>query len=194
MAEYSIGSGVDWSLIVGLRNRFGLVSNLRYFVETGTGGGSNITNAAELFNHVWSIEIDCSLYEEAKQRTKDLKNVSLILGNSVEVLPRVCEELDKAALFYLDAHWSGGVPTKNPECPLMQEIEAIKHRWPRYQDVVIIDDARMFLSPAAGPYNPTQWPGIDKILASMRQSWPSLFARLVVNQIVITPESIWRRW
>ncbi len=189
-----LANGADWSLITGLRNRFGDRFGLRYFVETGTAGGNNILNAAELFKHVWSIEQDNDLHSIASQRCQNLKNVTLILGDSSKGLPSICDQLDNHTLFYLDAHWDGEAPTELPQCPILQELEVIGRRWPEYQDVIIIDDARMFLHPPQPPYDHKQWPSTSSILSLMRENHPPLCAQLVVNQIVLTPERIVQEW
>lgn len=189
-----LANGADWSLITGLRNRFGDRFGLRYFVETGTAGGNNILNAAELFERVWSIENNSMLYATAVERCESLRNVTLVLGESSKALPSICAQLDNPALFYLDAHWGGEAPTELLQCPILRELEVIRHRWPEYEDVIIIDDARMFLHPPLLPYDYKQWPSIDDILSLIRKDNSSLRVQLVVNQIVITPERIAQEW
>lgn len=181
-----LANGVDWSLIVGLRNRF----SLRYFVETGTAGGNNIVNASELFDKVWSIETDEELHKTAKERTKHLTNTNLLLGSSLSQLPVIMERLDQPTLFYLDAHWCGGEPTEKPQCPLIDELQTLWRRFSDFSDVVVIDDANMFLKPPLPPYHLEQWPSFQEIQACVSGISPKPAIQLVVNQIILSPEPL----
>src|SRR5262245_59108431 len=97
-----------------------------YFVETGTLRGETAAWAAAHFRHVWTIEASEHLYEGARQRHGAHPNIGFILGDSRKELGRVVASLDAPAIFFLDAHWSGG-PThgQHDQCPLLEEVEAV---------------------------------------------------------------------
>ena len=53
------------------------------------------------------------------------------------------QEIEGPALFWLDGHYSGGGTAKGEMCtPIIQELKVIGLRSP--QDVILIDDARLF--------------------------------------------------
>jgi hypothetical protein len=129
---------------------------LRTLVETGTLFGDTIVATRRRFEHVYSIELSPELHEKAKRRLRRFRNVTLLQGDSAEVLPRLLEELDEPCLFWLDAHYSGGVSARGPlDSPLRAELQAILARGDD-RDVILIDDAP-YLSGERG------WPSWDEL-------------------------------
>jgi hypothetical protein len=97
-----------------------------------------------------------------------LKNISFIHGNSPQELRTLSSGFDNP-LFWLDAHWSGGTTAgENDECPLLAELDAIGEG-KFAQPVIIIDDARLFLSPPPPPHKWEQWPDIGTVLAALER-------------------------
>ncbi len=177
-------SAVDWFLMTGLRNRFCLTD----FVETGTAGGLTAYNAAAMFKQVWSMEIAKERFEDASRRCKDLTNVHLYHGESVKQLPDICREIEgKSALFYLDAHWCGG-ERQACECPLLEELEIVRRRWPRHQDVVVIDNAGLLEQPPPPPHDADEWPSIEDVLSVLDDG--TVYITLTVDQIVVSPKPL----
>src|SRR5437868_3919223 len=84
------------------------VFDLRCFVETGTYHGGSALWASSRFQKVWTVEIDEALFRMAQQRLAGRKNVEQHLGNSATLLAALAPRLESPALFWLDAHWSGG--------------------------------------------------------------------------------------
>jgi hypothetical protein len=69
--------------------------------------------------------------------------VSILLGDSCQVLPHVLHELQVPALFWLDAHWSGGVTGRgDTQTPLIEELQLVLAH-PVDGHVVLVDDARL---------------------------------------------------
>ena len=104
--------------------------NVPFFIECGTASGDSARMAAELFGHVWTIELI-----EGRQETEDAKdNITWLVGDSVELLPKIISHVkslrvpNEFALFYLDAHYSGNTPNETgyPECPVLKEIKIIQ--------------------------------------------------------------------
>ena len=114
----------------------------KVFVETGTYLGNTTAGAAHLFRTVHTIELDEQLYERARKRFENVPNVTCHHGNSPDVLRSLAATIDEPALFYLDAHWSGGATAHGEvEVPLLEELEIIRER--SQGDFIIIDDARL---------------------------------------------------
>ena len=119
-------------------------SAARTFVETGTYRGDTVAAVSRDVDQVISIELDQHLAEAAVHRFRGRGNVSILVGDSGQVLPEVVEGLDEPALFWLDGHFSGGVTALGGHVtPIEQELEAILEAG-RPQHLVLIDDIRLF--------------------------------------------------
>lgn len=130
---------VKYHLIRDYRKRF----DTRVLVETGTFLGDNIYALRNDFDRIISIELAPVLAARARQRFARESHVAILLGDSANVLPEVLAELNEPALFWLDAHWSGGITAHaEKETPIMEEVDAIL-RHPVKDHVVLMDDARL---------------------------------------------------
>lgn len=145
--------------------------SLNTFVETGTHKGNTSAWAAAHFPRVVTIEGSELWYERTKPRLEPLGNVSMMLGHSRKVLPKVVQELSGPAIFWLDAHWSGrqtaGV---NEQCPLLDEIAIVNQSADDH--FILIDDARLFLAPPEPPHDVNQWPDIGATVMALNASRP----------------------
>jgi hypothetical protein len=113
-------------------------------VETGTYLGEMIEATAASFDQLYSIELDRALHARAVVRLGHLRNVSLFLGDSGELLGDVLSRVDGRCLLWLDGHYSGGVTARgSEESPVRRELEHIGAAG-RFGDVILIDDARCF--------------------------------------------------
>lgn len=129
---------------------------LRTLVETGTFTGDTVARLERSFDRLYSIELSDFFHERAKRRFARSSKVSLLKGNSGDVLGSLVPTLDRPALFWLDAHYSGGDTAHGPtDCPAREELRAIFAS--SLPHVVLIDDAREFVG---GVY-----PTIDEIRA-----------------------------
>ena len=119
--------------------------NLKLFIETGTYWGDMVSATQQFFNEIYSIELSDSLYERAKKRFSKFPHIHVIHGDSGQVLPDFLSSIHQQCLFWLDAHYSGGITAKiNCETPITEEIQCIlKH--PILDHVILIDDARCFI-------------------------------------------------
>jgi hypothetical protein len=131
------------------------VYNLDHFVETGTGRGDGLSFACSLpFKTLWSSEIDPITIQLAMNRIEDHR-VTLFHGASTKMLDclwRIPKE--ERILFWLDAHFPGaqhgfkGYADEEDEdlrLPLKHELALIKKHRALDQDVIVIDDARIWL-------------------------------------------------
>lgn len=133
-------SKIKQQIVASYAERFGP----RVLVETGTYLGDMIHAIKDRFDRVYSVELDPHLHARAVRRFARWPHVKLLRGDSGEVLARVLAELDQPALFWLDAHYSGGITARAAlDTPVARELELImSHRVPNH--VVLIDDARAF--------------------------------------------------
>jgi hypothetical protein len=116
----------------------------REFVETGTYLGDTIEAVRQIFAHIYSIEIDGTLFRNATELFKGDPRVSILLGDSAQVLPTVIASLSSPTLFWLDGHYSSGITGKgDKETPIVEELLAIAAS-PILGHVILIDDARLF--------------------------------------------------
>ena len=132
-----------------------------YFVETGTGNGSSLHFAGKdcSFKKLYSIDIDPKVLEGVERLVDGDDHYRIMLGSSVEMLPHVFDEIPITSpiLFWLDAHFPGcysgaGLASAADDrlrLPLEDELELIAHQRPLAQDVIIIDDLRIYID---GPF------------------------------------------
>jgi hypothetical protein len=117
----------------------------RTFVETGTYSGDTTEAMQPYFERLYTIELGEELFEKAKTRLKKFNNVKCYLGDSSTVLPGILAEIDKKALFWLDAHYSGGITAcGNIDTPILAELAVIIESAKKFKHVILIDDARCF--------------------------------------------------
>lgn len=96
---------------------------------TGGAGGDTIS-FSNFFGSVISIELDTTKYEYLKNNTEiyECKNVHIINGNSVEVIPKI----PNVDIIYVDPPW-GGKDYKNTELIRLTfggiEIEELAKLW-----------------------------------------------------------------
>src|SRR5437763_3899573 len=135
----------------------------RILVETGTLFGDMLAAVARHFDELHSIELSPSLFEQAKLRFSRKKHVHLYNGDSATVLPQIVSALSGPALFWLDAHYSGGITARGAiDTPIVEELRCILGR-DRHRHVVLIDDARCF------DRGDKDYPSIDAVRALILQ-------------------------
>lgn len=143
------------------------------FVETGYGWGHTLRNLSGVFPRADCIELDDVLYKDALMKWGKIPKVQVLHGNSPEILSLIIDPY-VSTLFFLDAHWSGGVHFKekypnHDECPLLYELDAILRREWHAPFTIIIDDTRMFHpeywaeDPEAKNFNAGMWPTEQEI-------------------------------
>ena len=117
----------------------------RCLVETGTFLGVTASRCAACFERVVTIELDATLAGRAKARLLRHRNVTVLQGDAVALLPSVFEQHGcHDAVIFLDGHFSGGITARGPVVePAILELEILS----RYADRVhgiVIDDFRLF--------------------------------------------------
>jgi hypothetical protein len=126
------------------------VYNIPIFVETGTYYGETAYWASKVFEKVITIEYSSKIYKTVTEKYGGIKNIEFMFGDSRSMLVDIADKLDTSAIFWLDAHWSGGATYGEiDQCPLIKEIEIINNTGGEH--FIFIDDARGFLSPPPLP-------------------------------------------
>ena len=69
------------------------------FVETGTYQGDTAGWASDVFDHVITVELDESLYQDAVAQYDSTNNIRFLHGKSQDELQRIVPELDGSAVF-----------------------------------------------------------------------------------------------
>jgi len=125
--------------------------HLKVFIETGTYLGYTVQMTRSRFDKVYTIELDKELAKRAKRIFAHNKRVTVIQGDSGKELKKILHKTKKPALFWLDAHYSGGVTSKGgKETPIVEELKVIaKHKIKSH--VILVDDARHFTGGAGYP-------------------------------------------
>ena len=160
---------------------------VKIFVETGTYEGATAGWASAHFQNVFTIEMSEHFYEETRKKYHYLQNVDFIFGDSRTELRKLVDKLEGAAIFWLDAHWSGGATYgDNDQCPILNEIEIINEC--RYDNFVFIDDARLFTSPPQPPHRPEQWTGIAALFKALQAARSDKYIVIIEDVIIAVPK------
>lgn len=144
---------------MGLVKRFNLQRLLREyncssFFETGTWKGDSVAYATQFdFDKIFSSEIVPDIAKRASSRFSGDKRITIINENSVRALEDYIKEIAGNCIFWLDAHFPGseeGLNGYNDEknevlkYPLHKELEVIANKRKGYNDVILIDDLRIY--------------------------------------------------
>lgn len=122
--------------------------NLENLIETGTFKGDMVDACKDYFSQIYSIELSEQLYTDAVKRFSGFDNISIIQGDSMDMLKTVLPKISGSPLFWLDGHYSAGITAKGKlSTPVKTELEDIlnfakKAKWQSF--VILVDDARCF--------------------------------------------------
>jgi hypothetical protein len=119
--------------------------NCPIFFETGTYKGDMVFSVRKNFEKIYTVELSEQLHKDAKNRFKRYKHITLLHGDSGDVVPETLKEIKKPCLFWLDGHYSAGDTVQSKKkSPIEDEIAAIlAHDVDNH--VILIDDAREFV-------------------------------------------------
>lgn len=165
---------------MGSIKRFDLKSlnkkyKIDFFFETGTWKGDGLAYASKFeFKKLLSCEIMEDIYKKTSLRFENNKKIHLFLGSSEEALNHLNKEIDGNCMFWLDAHYPGaeeGIHTYNEieketiRLPLHMELLLIKSLRPNFNDVIIVDDLRIY---ETGPFKGGNMP--DNIIPPAKRN------------------------
>jgi hypothetical protein len=119
--------------------------HLSTFVETGTYRGDMVEGVKRDFTQVYSIELGAELHRLARERFAPDPNVTILQGDSGEVLRGLLPRIDRPALFWLDSHFSDADTARSALItPIRTELDRILAHPLAPRHVILIDDARLF--------------------------------------------------
>lgn len=148
--------------VLGYARRFEVPA----LIETGTYHGDMVEAVRPYFERVWSIELGDELHAAAARRFSAWPSVTIIHGDSGVVLRDLAAEVSGPCLFWLDGHFSAGVTARGDvDTPIVAELDSVLGR-SGWNDVVLIDDARLF---GQGDYPSLSW--IQQRVADARPGW-----------------------
>jgi hypothetical protein len=147
----------------------------RIYIETGSLHGEGVERALPYFDLIYTIELDSKLHEAVSKKFASDSKVHCLQGDSKEVLKELLPNLpvDSAAIFFLDAHWSGDasvdwdsslwkgrvqsayvgdIATSENQVPLKEELEAIVSLY-QGPAIIYIDDMDKFDDKGQGMKN-----------------------------------------
>jgi hypothetical protein len=160
----NVTSGIPKDITILLKE----ISNINLFIETGTFYGETTKWAAGIFKNVKTIEFSENIFLNTKSTYSYLSNVEFIYGDSRKELRKIIENNNEPAIFWLDAHWcSMGTYGESDQCPLLEELDIICSN--NLDHIVLIDDARLFLSPPPLPHSTKYYPSIAEIIHKFNQ-------------------------
>ena len=137
------------------------------FIETGTYLGSMVNATKDTFARIISIELDPALYERARKRFSAFSHITILQGDSSQILGQILASIQEPCLFWLDAHHSGMLTARGSlESPIVQEMDHILNH-PIVGHVVLIDDARIFVGQGGYP----TLTELQSMVASRRSDW-----------------------
>jgi predicted O-methyltransferase YrrM len=179
LSSRGVGS-VDVQLADDLRREVGLVRA----VETGTYVGDTARKLAGVFPAVITIERSDLFFQRASEALRDIPQITCVHGHSATKLRDVADATP--SLYYLDAHWSrGSTSGEDDECPVLQEIEALRDGHP--DDCVVIDDARLFAAAPPPPHKSGHWPTLLELFDSLRSIRPAHLVTVIDDQVIAAP-------
>jgi hypothetical protein len=152
----------------------------RTLIETGTYLGDMIAAMARSFDELHSIELSEVFYEKARARFAGRPHVHVHLGDSAAELGKIVAGLRGRALFWLDAHYSGGTTARGAiDTPIADELRTIFSAG-GVGHVILVDDARDFNGTAG-------YPTIDGVREIVRTLAPQYAVEVRDDIIRITP-------
>jgi len=125
--------------------------NFDTFVETGTYLGDTVYAMRRVCKKIFSIELSKELAKKARLRFSRYANIKILEGDSTVILPQILKSIDTPCLFWLDAHFSGGITVVGSSpTPILEEVKAIIEH-PVKRHMIMIDDAGLFVGKSGYP-------------------------------------------
>ena len=118
------------------------------FIETGTYKGGSVELALQCnFKKIYTIDISTQHKLECETKFENQlksKQVELLFGDTVDILPSVINNITKPCLFWLDSHFDIHADIRGKfDCPILHELDII-HLSNIKSHTIMIDDLRIF--------------------------------------------------
>lgn len=134
------------------------------------------------FDRIYTVELDEKLYERASKLFQDDPTIEVMQGDSTEVMPEILSLISTPAIFWLDAHASGGITARGEKVtPIREEVQFILDHEVRAH-VILIDDARGF-------NGTNDYPSIDELREVVLNERPDWILEVANDVIRIHPPS-----
>lgn len=128
------------------------------FVETGTGTGGTLKHAlqSKAFEKLYSVEIHKESADQVRKELSSFEQVKIFNSTSADALKEIFQLLKPSdrAFFFLDAHFPGefsksfsgydGITIDKTTLPLEDELHLIKSYRGDCDDIIVIDDLRLY--------------------------------------------------
>lgn len=152
--EYLYSKGGNCYMPVEYKRRtiveYAQAYNCNILIETGTYLGDTTDAVKDYFEKLYTIELSESLYKKAQKKFQGSAKICCYQGNSKDVLKEILPKVDGKIIFWLDAHYSGGITAKDDkQTPILEELDLIFKE--NKKSVILIDDAREFGTSADYP-------------------------------------------
>lgn len=126
--------------VVWLRESALRYPHLRAFVETGTADGETCRGVSDLFDRNATIDLDAARSNYIRHWFKHFP-IDIHVGDSAKVLPGIVASFNQPTMYWLDAHFCGGV-RGDVDTPVLAELAAIFAGG--HANLIHVDDARLF--------------------------------------------------
>jgi hypothetical protein len=136
---------------------------IHHLIETGTYLGDMVYATKDIFDGIDSIELSPDLYTNAVKRFRHDKHIQIWNGDSSLLLDKIIQPIDEPIIFWLDAHYSGGITARadSGDTPIEKELDTILRKW-NEKSIILIDDARCFTGNDGYPTIDTMKNTIDR--------------------------------
>ncbi len=144
------------------------------FIETGTFFGETIAFFKNDFQKLISIELQPELADKARRRFQNEEHISILEGDSGELLQTIVKQLKEPAVFWLDGHYSSEfmvgdelikTAKSDTNTPIEKELDAILSS--NLPHLILIDDARDF----TGRYDYPTLKAIEKTVKKNKRNY-----------------------
>ncbi len=180
----TITVGPPADLMLRIRDAFGITT----FIETGTNTGRTTRWADRHFDSVYTIEASPEIYRNLEPLRAQCAHTSFLFGDSRQQLRDLVPRLSGSAVFWLDAHFSGGAQAgRNDECPLLEELRSVDAS--PHDHFLFIDDARFFTAPPPLPQQRQCWPELAQVIDALRETKRDQFIVIIADVLIAVPRS-----
>jgi hypothetical protein len=142
-----LGSKKNFSIPEEFVDYLSINNNQYSFIETGTFKGGSIDLVKNYVLEIHSCEPAKLYYDYSRNKFCDDKKVNIYNVTSIEMLSMKFNK-DQRFLYWIDSHYKGeGTYGIDNPCPLMDEMSIVLPKL-KVEDILLIDDARLFTMPA----------------------------------------------
>lgn len=161
---------------------------LRVLVKTGAIDRDCLVAFHDHFEVIHAVGSPLRYSQAESYQFPEFSNIHLHEAGSPSVLNQLSQKLRaKGVLYFLGAHRlvEVNVAGRTSQCPILKELEAIGSL--NEETIVLIDDARILLSPPPEIYETAQWPNFHQIVDKLYTIGPAHEIMVVNDAIAFFP-------